>query len=352
MSTFNKIKSMDFPRSVLIGHDAILQAAEMCESLKFGNVGVMVTGDNTYDAAGGRILDILSERYEMHVASTGTSSMENVNAVCDMVMETKASFIMAVGGGSKIDITKMAAKMTDVPFVSVPTSISHDGIASDRASIKSDDGSKSVVAVSPTGLIADTAVISAAPYRYLAAGCADVISNLTALKDWEFARLMRNEEISSSAAILSRYAAENIIENCSLIKPGFEESAWLVMRPVIASGVAMCIAGSSRPTSGSEHMFSHALDLICPGKALHGEQCGIGAIMMMHRHKGDWKLIKNALDTIGAPTTAEQMGMDPECIIEALVRAHSVRSDRFTILGDKGITESEAKAIAKHTGVI
>lgn len=55
----------------------------------------------------------------------------------------------------------------------------------------------------------------------------------------------------------------------------------------------MCIAGSSRPTSGSEHMFSHALDVLHPGKALHGEQCGVGCIMMMNLHGGDWKAIRD-----------------------------------------------------------
>jgi len=65
------------------------------------------------------------------------------------------------------------------------------------------------------------------------------------------------------------------------------------------SGVAMSIAGSSRPASGGEHKFSHALDRLAPGKALHGESCGIGTIISMYLHGGDWRGIRTSLKKIG-----------------------------------------------------
>jgi glycerol-1-phosphate dehydrogenase [NAD(P)+] len=246
----------------------------------------------------------------------------------------------------------MAANNLNIPFISIPTSVAHDGIASDRASLKSDDGSKSVTAVSPIGIIADTKIINDAPFRYLAAGCADVISNLTALADWEFANRIVGENVSSSACTISKYAADDIISNSKSIKPGLEESVWLVMRPIIASGVSMCIAGSSRPTSGAEHMFSHALDIIRPDTALHGEQCGVGSIMMMELHGGNWERIRSALKSIGAPTTAKELGFTDEEVIEALVMAKDVRKERFTILGDRGLTRAAAEKVARITGVI
>ena len=114
----------------------------------------------------------------------------------------------------------------------------------------------------------------------------------------------------------------------------------------------MCIAGSSRPTSGAEHMFSHMLDLRCPGKALHGEQCGVGSIMTMYLHGGDWEKVRDALKEIGAPTTARELGIISEEVIYAMSHAHEIRSDRFTILGDQGISEEVAEKVARATGVI
>ena len=114
----------------------------------------------------------------------------------------------------------------------------------------------------------------------------------------------------------------------------------------------MAVAGSSRPTSGSEHMFSHALDIMHPGKAMHGEQCGVGCIMMMYLHGGDWKSIRNALMKIGAPINATDLGLKNDDIVDALMTAHKIRPDRFTILGDNGLNRESAENIAKLTMVI
>lgn len=353
MTEFTKAKAMFFPRSVSIGHDVILGTGDMCRTLQLGGRGAIVTGGSTYSAAGKLVESIMTDgKFDVFTKFTGNATVENVADVADTCRKEKAEFILAVGGGSKIDISKVAADRLGIPFVSIPTSVAHDGIASDRASIKDENGSRSVAAVSPTGIIADSAVIAAAPHRYLAAGCADVIANLTAIKDWEFAVRMKNVEFSSSAYTLSKYSAENLIENCQLIKPHLEESVWLTLRPIITSGISMCVAGSSRPTSGSEHMFSHALDLLHPGDALHGEQCGIGAIMMMKLHGGDWKRIRDALSAIGAPVTAGEAGISDEAIVDALVAAKDIRRDRFTILGDWGLTREAARNLAKSTGVI
>jgi len=130
---------------------------------------------------------------------------------------------------------------------------------------------------------------------------------------------------------------------------------------MIVSGVAMSVAGNTRPASGSEHMFSHMLDHLGPGimlkgkrgrKPLHGEQCGIGAIMMVYLHGGDWKEIRDALKMIGAPTTSEELGVSKKKIIEALDRAQEIRPERYTILGETGLTHDAAKRVAKTTGVI
>lgn len=350
---FCKAKGMIFPRNVLVGHNILPQVGEICDSFDFGKNGIMITGDNTYETAGKTVEDFMREAgYSIDTIKTGQATMINIDAAVKQGKEVKCRFILAVGGGSKIDISKMVAMKLRVPFVSIPTSASHDGIASGRASLKLDMGPKSVDAVSPMGVIADTAVLNRAPYRYLASGCADVISNITALKDWEFARRLRNEQFSSSAFALAQYSATTIIENAKLIKPGLEESVWIAIRPIIISGISMSVAGSSRPTSGAEHMFSHALDILHPGKAMHGEQCGVGSIMMMYLHGGDWMSIRNALMSIGAPVNAEQLGLTEDEVLDALVAAQGIRPDRFTILGDHGIDRRTAEVVAKTTMVI
>ena len=131
--------------------------------------------------------------------------------------------------------------------------------------------------------------------------------------------------------------AEILVKNAHLIKPHQEQSAWFVTKALVSSGVAMSIAGSSRPASGGEHKFSHALDKLAPGKALHGESCGIGTIISMYLHGGDWKSIRTSLKSIGAPVTPAEVGIDDAVAVDALLLAKTIRPERFTIF-DMGLT--------------
>jgi glycerol-1-phosphate dehydrogenase [NAD(P)+] len=353
MDSFTKVRAMSFPRQVLAGHGCINQVGTVCQDFELKGTALIVTGPTTGTLAAGTVKQYLEEKkYDVQQVQVGDATQQNLVKVEEVAKDVKASFLLGVGGGSKIDLAKLASANLKIPFLSVPTSASHDGLASPRASIKDGGNSLSLSASVPLGVIADTSLIVKAPYRLLAAGCADVISNTTAILDWRLAERLRTEDFSSSAANLAQYAAESIIENAAMIKPNLEESVWVAIRPIIISGISMAVAGSSRPTSGSEHMFSHTLDRIAPGKALHGEQCGVGSIMMMYLHGGDWHRIREALLLIGAPTTAKELGVSNEQLIEALVHANEVRKDRYTILGDRGLAPDAAARLATITKVI
>lgn len=351
--SFTKAKTMQFPRQVHAGHDVVQEIGQMCKDFELEGTTLLVTGQTTGKLAAGLVSDIMTESgYDTQTITVGEASRDNLVKVEDMTKEVGASFLIGVGGGSKIDLAKLASGNLRMPFISAPTSAAHDGIASPRASIKDGGNSLSLNASVPLGVVADTALIVKAPYRLLASGCADVISNTTAIMDWELADRLRGEFFSSSAANLARYASESIIEDAATIKPNLEDSVWIAIRPIIISGISMAVASSSRPTSGSEHMFSHVLAKTAPGKALHGEQCGVGSIMMMYLHGGKWERIREALRLIGAPTNAEELGVTPEQIVEALVHANEIRKDRYTILGDRGLTPDAAERLARITGVI
>ena len=74
--------------------------------------------------------------------------------------------------------------------------------------------------------------------------------------------------------------------------------------------------------------------------------------MMMYLHGGDWELVRDTLKAIKAPTTARELDIKPEYIVEALSTAHTIRRERYTILGDRGLTYQAAEKLALHTGVI
>ncbi|AGB04397.1 glycerol dehydrogenase-like oxidoreductase [Aciduliprofundum sp. MAR08-339] len=348
--SFEKSKWTQLPREIYAGHGVLEQVGPMCRRFGFGENALIVTGSTSYEVAGKRVKELLEDSgFNVEVHITDKASVENLERVKDHAHDS--NFLVGVGGGSKIDLAKKASYDLGMHFISVPTIATHDGIASPRASIRENGTTVSMDAQEPMGIVADTEILIQAPYRYLAAGAADVIGNITAIKDWELAHKLRNEEFSSTAYGMAKYSAEFILENADAIKPNLEESAWIVVKSIMASGMAMSIAHSSRPASGSEHLFAHALEKIAPGKALHGEMVGVGTIMMMYLHGGDWLRVRNALKAIGAPVTARELGVEEEDIIEALTNAHRMRN-RYTILGMRGLTEEAARNLARITGVV
>jgi glycerol-1-phosphate dehydrogenase [NAD(P)+] len=344
-------KRVVLPREMHTGAGAIAETGQICEGLGFDGKLLVVAGPRTLKIAGETVIDsLLDNDYEVEefiIDKPSLDAVEQVESLMDNV-----TGVLGVGGGKVIDVAKLASNNKGLNFISIPTAASHDGIASPRASIKDGSGSVSLASSPPLGVIADTLIISQAPFRLLAAGCGDIISNQTAVLDWKLAYRLLNEDFSDSASALSLMTAEMTIKNAEAIKSGHIESAAIVVKGLISSGMAISIAGNSRPASGAEHKFSHALDIIAPKPALHGEQCGVGTIMMMYLHGGDWEFIRDTLKLIRAPTTASELGIDPEYIIEALTIAHTIRSERYTILGDRGLTEESAEKLALKTGVI
>src|SRR5438093_2639590 len=342
---FNKSKAMELPRNIVVGHDALHQVGEVCQALKLGKKALLVGDENTLKIAGKTVeKELTARKVRVSEFVIPDATWEEIREGEERIRKGAFEFALGVGGGKSIDVAKCASFNAGAHFVSVPTAASHDGVVSSRASITGDDGEKlSLAAHTPVAVIMDTRIISESPFRLLAAGCGDILSNLTAVRDWILGRNLRNEYYSSYAAALSEMAAKLVLENAPNIKPRLEESAWFVCKALVSAGVAMSIAGSSRPAYGREHKFSHALDRIAKKPGLHGEQCGVGTIMMMYLHAGNWQEVRDALLAIGAPTPARALGVTDDEVVQALVHAHEVNKERYTILGDEGLTLEAAE---------
>ncbi|WP_297508808.1 NAD(P)-dependent glycerol-1-phosphate dehydrogenase [Thermococcus sp.] len=348
-----RLHLMQLPREVLLGENLKGEVVNVARRLGLGEKALVLYGPRTREIAGAEIERNLGQAYEVKgVLIRKGATMEEVQRTIEAIRDENAQWTIAVGGGSIIDVAKLASFKTGVPFISFPTTASHDGIASANASIRDLGAKTSVKAVPPIAVIADVTVIKTAPYRYLAAGVGDTISNLTAVKDWQLAHRIKGEYYSEYAASLSLMSAKMVIKNADIIRLGNEESVRKVVKGLISSGVAMSIAGSSRPASGAEHLFSHALDMLLEKPALHGEQVGLGTIIMAYLHGLKWERIRETLKRVGAPTTAYELGIEPEVVVEALTIAHTIRSERYTILGKDGLTREAAERAAKITGVI
>ena len=66
----------------------------------------------------------------------------------------------------------------------------------------------------------------------------------------------------------------------------------------------------------------------------------------------DWKRIVKTLKNVGAPTTAREIGLKPKVLAKALTIAQSLRPERYTVLSEKIMTETNAIKLAKITKVL
>ena len=339
---------MELPTKVLIGEGVLPKLGDFVMDSAGEKRVVVAAGSNVTSKV--KMMVDSALQTEATWVEVEAADLKNVQRV--MRAGAGSGCIIGVGGGKSVDVGKLAAFRMHLPFYSVPTSASHDGISSPFASLKGLDRPYSVMAKPPLGILADIDVIASAPKRLLASGCGDLVSKLTAVKDWQLAHRVTGEYYGSYSASLALMSANVVLERPAMIGRFGKESVRELVEALISTGVAAGIAGSSRPCSGSEHLFSHYLDILAPDSGLHGEKCGLGTIMMSKLHGIDWKRVRSALRKVGAPVEASQIGVDESKVTESLVKASSFRPDRYTILSRRKLNGKSAKALAKSTGVI
>ncbi len=85
---------------------------------------------------------------------------------------------------------------------------------------------------------------------------------------------------------------------------------------------------------------------------MHGEKCGIGAIIITKLKGQNLKKIIKTLKDVKAPTTAKQIGLTEDQVSDALMIAQDLRPERYTIFKDINKTELISNNIAKSCNVI
>jgi glycerol-1-phosphate dehydrogenase [NAD(P)+] len=344
---------MQLPREVIVGNDVLNRVTEVTQRLSLKGVALIISGTRSYEVAGKKVYSLLEQAgLDPHGLLIETSTMKDLSLIEEQLINLKPQVLFGVGGGTIIDATKVSSGRQNIPFISIPTTASHDGIASPLVSIRGTDKPYTILSQAPLAIIADTDIISLAPWRSVISGCGDIIAKFTAVKDWELAHIEKKEYYGEYAASLALMGAKLITEKASLIHPENVGGLRVLLEALISCGVAMSIAGSSRPCSGSEHLFSHALDVVSPNRAMHGEQVGIGSILTAFLHGANWQQVRDTLKQIGAPTTAKELGVKDTDIIKALEIAPTIRPERYTILHKHQLSYDKCQEIAKATKVI
>ncbi|MEU0570406.1 iron-containing alcohol dehydrogenase family protein [Nonomuraea sp. NPDC005983] len=249
--------------------------------------------------------------------------------------------IAGIGGGKTIDVAKFAAHMAGIPMVAVTTSLGHDGIASPVSTLRHESGTGSYGVVMPTAVLVDLDRVRSAPAALSTAGIGDAISDLSAVADWELAAAEAGEHIDGLAVSMARSAALVVLHQPGQARD--DEFLTVLAESLILSGMAMAVAGSSRPASGGDHEIMHAINQLYPGTASHGELAGVGALFCTYLRQDEDKvqLISACLKRHDLPRTPGDLGLSDTDFAKAVAYAPRTRPGRYTILEHLDLSESQ-----------
>lgn len=257
-------------------------------------------------------------------------------AVCGIVdraflLPAQTEVIIGIGGGRVIDVAKYTAFLNNLPYISFPTSTAHDGFASSGCSLYVSGRRTSAPAKMPFGIIVDLEVVKNAPDRFIYSGIGDLISKITAIYDWEFEEQNGKAVVNDFAAMIGKKSVNSVVrtEFCDIKEDFFLKE---LVDSLTLSGIAMEIAGSSAPASGSEHLISHALDKFLEKPQLHGIQVGVATYLMSKVQGHRYQRVTKFLRETGFFAYVRELGMKAADFAQAIEIAPTIKPHRYTYI--------------------
>lgn len=292
---YNEFKSpaiIKTGNNILGDIDSLLKSAHLFFSKK-----ILVTQDNLMDA----YRDELSKNDFDKVVFVKGGNLDEASNLIGEIKNTDA-LVLGFGGGSVLDIVKYCSSKCDIPYLTVPSTLSNDAVYSCVSRLTSDGKKRSYGVQPPMGIIVDLEVVRKSPKELILAGVADLVSNLSALEDWKLAHKNIGEPINELSFMLAKEAAMPLFhyEEKDIFS---DEFLFDLTNSIITSGLAMIIGGNTRMTSEAEHLISHAIDEYFPEKStIHGIQVGWAHLLVekvCRRNEEQYYNLFNMFERIG-----------------------------------------------------
>ena len=338
--------SIEIPSILKIGKGALDNIGAYMKDAAFNQV-VIYFGNGLIDLFGEKVMESLKQA-QINVLEYCEIDTIAIDDIIQMAfsMPNKTQAVVAIGGGKVIDAGKYAAFLKNIPFISVPTSSSSDGFSSASASLTVDGRRTSVPARLAYGIIVDTEVIRTAPEKFIYSGVGDMISKITAIYDWVFEAERGYSQLNDFAVMIAKKAVNSFVRTPY---QSIKDEIFLkeLLDSLSMSGIANEIAGSSAPTSGSEHLISHALDQMLEQPQLHGVQVGIATYIMSVVHDHRYKRVNTVLTDTGFWNYTATLGMKKEDFFKAIDMAPSIKPHRHTYLHEEQYREAAKRVVAE-----
>jgi glycerol-1-phosphate dehydrogenase [NAD(P)+] len=292
----------------------------------------------------GRTVCVSFDATDTRLAFEATATSHDVEVLFreSLRIPVHVKAIVAIGGGRAIDSAKYLAHLLQKPLIVVPTAISNDGFCSPFSSLLVQGQRRTMRTVLPEGIILDTQILADCPEALLYSGVGDLFCKYTAIFDWKLAFSKCREPVNDFAAEMALNAANTFLY---YTPKAFADLDFLrvLASSLMMAGIAMEIAGSSRPASGSEHLISHAYDQTAKQASLHGLQVGVASYLMSLLQGTTHNAVKSAAEHSGFLAYVAQHPLERNAFLESLKLAPSVKQDFYTILSEPGSLDRALK---------
>ncbi len=278
-------KEHSFDTEVMeMGSGLVNEVGAILSQAKFPKRMLLVCDENSLKASEGILESLHAYDYFPEIlkySDLREANMTGVEAVQEKLKNLDG--VLSVGTGSNNDICRFAAYRDGKDFAIFATAPSMDGFASDSAPIIHGGFKTTFHARQPRIIIADTKILADSPAELKSSGFGDMIAKMIGLVDWKISALTTGEYICDRIVDLTQKAVDQMIGLADAVTSDSEESAAAIMEALVFTGLAMMLAGSSRPGSGTEHIMSHFWEcqMIVQGKLpdFHGKKVGVGTVI-------------------------------------------------------------------------
>lgn len=272
-----------------------------------------------------------------------SAAFDEAVAIAKKICIEDIKVIIGFGGGRVLDTAKYAAHISKAVYICLPSSLSNDSLASPFSVLESVGKTRLTFACKiPTAIIVDTNMIINAPEDQILSGIGDTIAKHTALFDWKLSAKKTGSRVEDFAYALSRMSFDSVY-HCDEKNMKSRVFIRILSRALVMGGLAMEIAGSSRPCSGSEHLFAHAIEEYYPEvKLSHGMGVALGTIAACIFQGQDEKGLMNFMSQNGLDFNPKSYGITEDMFADMWKKARTVRKNRITILDD---TEFDRKQL-------
>jgi glycerol-1-phosphate dehydrogenase [NAD(P)+] len=231
-----------------------------------------------------------------------------VASAIDAVTRTSPQALVSVGSGTVVDIGKVIANELSLTHVVVQTAASVNGFADDQSVLLISGVKRTTPSRWPDALIVDPDVVAHAPLPMTRSGLGDQLSMFSASADWYLSDAVGfDTSFSPTLVTMMRRDLDQLVKVSSDLGRGDPEAVGVLASCLTRGGIAMGVAGRTAPSSGTEHLISHLLEMHADAfhvpSASHGSQVGVASVVAAII----WQRVRERLLSGDAEVSAENV---------------------------------------------